>query len=70
VSNASSREVHGPLCNPTFEQQGDLPIYVRREETQKLKQAITSSDHASQIQLYSPFKCPQDSLYQLLKKYI
>lgn len=27
VSNASSRGVHGPLCNPTLEQQGALPIF-------------------------------------------
>lgn len=26
VSNVSSRGVHGPLCNPTLEQQGALPI--------------------------------------------
>lgn len=24
----SSSEDHGPFCNPTFEQQGDLPIFL------------------------------------------
>ena len=30
VSNVSSLGVHGPRCNPTLEQQGALPISLRR----------------------------------------
>lgn len=55
VSNASSLVVHGPLCNPTLEQQGALPISVKKKK--RNSKMILCSEHRDHNTFwdYNPF---------------
>lgn len=56
VSNASSLAVHGPLCNPTFEQQGALPIGLKnRSRNTKIYGLVVLNTETTTFEAKLPF---------------